>query len=230
MKPTVEGIMYPLNAKSALLSSGLASHTGPILPSNASSYWPAVWQVPHASWQRCKSVLDQTFSAISAFTAPCGKPSIIFLLAPLHLGSVDFSNETLVYAPQDSVLKGSDWMVQVAVPDKLRPLVRLDSDLVTEECSLEVCAPYLDVLFPGQPVCYLLATATTPNPSVSASFATGRILDPSAPLHVGPISPSAGGVLGRIVEIIGTFPRPLILVSNNAERQCAGMWMQALGE
>ena len=145
MKPSVEGIMYPIMAKALVLSrlSELSEHRFSSHPI----------EVPHAAWSRCKEELDSAFS----FGA-CPDVNQVFVLGPLHKGPVGPSDEPMVYAPADGELCGSDWKISLGVPARLRELVASSDDICSEEQSLEIIAPYLSVLFPNAQVCYLLAS------------------------------------------------------------------------
>ena len=145
MRPSVEGIMYPVGAKALVLSrlSGFSGHCSSSLP----------FEVPHAAWSLCKASLDSVFSF-----GICPDVQQVFVLAPLHKGIVGFSDCPLVYAPSDGELCGSDWKIALGVPACLRDLVVFSDDVCSEEQSLEIIAPYLSVLFPNARVCYLLAS------------------------------------------------------------------------
>lgn len=159
MKTATEGIMYPKDAKAELIpyfevldSNSLeceASEPSASLPSAA---LPAI-EIPHAAWDRCRSVLDKAFSTLKGLA-----PSHVFVLAPLHKGPVSYEDPAMVYAPCDGSLKGSDWEICLKVPDMLRPYVCFSDDICSEEQSLEIAAPYLSLFFEKAPVCYLLAS------------------------------------------------------------------------
>ena len=184
MRPSVEGIMYPLDAK-ALISSKVSSCSEHCLPS---SYI----EVPHAAWSKCSSVLDSVFSfGVSEDV------SQVFVLASLHKGPVAFGDPCMVYAPSDGELCGSDWKISLAVPSALSSLVVCSDDVCSEECSLEIIAPYLSLLFPNARVCYLLATGY------------GEVLQRIVE------------IIGR------DFPFSRIFISNNRETECAAMWKEA---
>ena len=146
MRPSVEGIMYPVNACSQVLfgNSDDSEHR----------LDKFVYTVPHASWSLCKASLDSVFSALRGreFTR-------IFVLGPLHKGPIGEA-EACVYAPEDGVLEGSDWSMELAVPTEISSMVVRSDDVCSEECSLEIVAPYLCKLFPGVPVYHLLGTET----------------------------------------------------------------------
>ena len=145
MRPSVEGIMYPIGAKASVLSriSDFSGHCSFSLP----------FEVPHAAWSKCCGVLDSVFS----FEA-CPDVQQVFVLAPLHKGIVGFSDCPLVYAPADGDLCGSDWKVALGVPACLGEFVVRSDDVCSEEQSLEIIAPYLSILFPHANVCYLLSS------------------------------------------------------------------------
>ena len=150
MKPAVEGIMYPVDAKAKLYSaqSTVSGHrfTDPYM------------EVPHAAWSRCKSVLDKAFSFE---TDP--NVALVFVLAPLHKGNVCLDEADAVYAPRDGGLAGSDWKVSFQTPPAIADLVCFSDDICSEESSLEIIAPYLSVRFPNAKVCWLLATPESRN-------------------------------------------------------------------
>ena len=142
MKCSVEGIMYPVGARSLVLShissvSGNRS-SGPYL------------EVPHTAWESLSSVF--TFGTEA-------EVSRVFVLAPLHKGPVCIEDLGPVFAPSDGELCGSDWRVPLSVPSSLSDLVHVSDDICSEEHSLDIIAPYLSVLFPSASVCYLLASA-----------------------------------------------------------------------
>ena len=145
MRPSVEGIMYPIGAKASVLSriSDFSGHCSFSLP----------FEVPHAAWSKCCGVLDSVFSF-----GVCPDVQQVFVLAPLHKGIVGFSDCPLVYAPLDGELCGSDWKIALGVPACLGDLVVFSDDVCSEEQSLEIIAPYLSILFPHANVCYLLSS------------------------------------------------------------------------
>jgi hypothetical protein len=149
-------------------------------------------EVPHAVWSKCSSVLDKVFSF--AVDESVGQ---VFVLGPLHKGPVAFSDGCKVYAPSDGELCGSDWKVSLSVPSSLSSLVVCSDDVCSEECSLEIIAPYLSVLFPNAKVCYLLATCI--------GEAVKKIVE----------------------IIRTDFPFSRIFISNNKETECAAMWKEA---
>ena len=143
MKCSVEGIMYPVDARSVIFSS-LVGNSG-----NRSS--DCYVEVPHASWSVCKDSLDTVFSF-----GVDGDVSTVFVLAPLHKGTVCLDGFCVV-APKDGELCGSDWRIPLSVPPAFSDLVSVSDDICSEEHSLEIIAPYLSVLFPSASVCWLLA-------------------------------------------------------------------------
>ena len=184
MRTSVEGIMYPTNAK-ALISSRVSSCSEHCLPS---SYV----EVPHAAWSKCSSVLNSVFSfGVSEDV------SRVFVLAPLHKGPVAPDDGPMVYAPSDGELCGSDWKISLSVPSSLSSLVVRSDDVCSEECSLEIIAPYLSALFPNAKVCYLLATGIGET------------------------------VKKIVEIIRTDFPFSRIFISNNKETECAAMWKEA---
>ena len=184
MKTSVEGIMYPVNARSLVLSR-IGSVSG-----NRS--WDSFLEVPHASW----SSVGDDYSSVFSFGADASV-SRVFVLAPLHKGPVCLEELGPVFAPSSGELCGSDWGVGLSVPPALSDLVSVSDDICSEECSLEVIAPYLSVLFPSASVCYLLATGF--------SSVLKRIV--------------------KIIR--KDFPFSPIFISNNKETQCASMWKEA---
>ena len=180
MKTSVEGIMYPINAASYVSSvvSGNLDHR--------------IAEVPHAAWSKCKADLDKAFSF-----APDSEVGQVFVLAPLHKGSVCLDSDACVYAPSDGELEGSDWKVSLSVPSVLSDLVSFSDDICSEEQSLEIIAPYLSVRFPSASVCWLLASGS--------GSCVERIVE--------------------IIQ--KDFPFSPIFISNNIETQCAHMWKEA---
>ncbi|MBO4409981.1 MAG: AmmeMemoRadiSam system protein B [Spirochaetales bacterium] len=152
MRPAVEGIMYPRDAKKALEPFVKALREGPASGCPEACSAPYVG-IPHAAWQRCRTELDKAFGEAARRWS---KAPQIFLLAPLHKGQVDFEQPLKVYAPQDGTLAGSDWSIKLGTPSKLLPYVDFSDDICSEEASLEIAAPYLASLFPEAQICYLL--------------------------------------------------------------------------
>ncbi|MBO6001465.1 MAG: AmmeMemoRadiSam system protein B [Spirochaetales bacterium] len=153
MRVANEGIMYPKDAKSALLPYFEA-----LKPSQETLVQDApahVIEIPHAAWTKCKDALDKAFSTLKGL-----KPSCVFVLGPLHKGPVSYEDPALVYAPCDGSLKGTDWEISLETPSSLHPYVRFSDDICSEEHSLEVAAPYLSLFFENAPVCYLLASGS----------------------------------------------------------------------
>jgi len=144
MRAATEGIMYPKDARAALI---------PYYESLKSSEHCSVIEIPHAAWSKCKEELDKAFSTLKGT-----KPSHVFVLGPLHKGRVSYDDPALVYAPCDGSLKGSDWEIRLESPSALYPYVCFSDDICSEEQSLEIAAPYLSLFFENVPVCYLLAT------------------------------------------------------------------------
>lgn len=143
MKTSVEGILYPKDAKEVLLQSFQISY----------SFSSTVVEIPHAAWSVCKDDLDKAFSGVSSLS-----PSLIFVLGPLHNGPIIGEDAGVVYAPMDGSLKGSDWEIRLSVPDSLKRFITFSDDVCSEEHSLELVAPYLSLLFPSVPVCHLLTS------------------------------------------------------------------------
>ena len=150
MKPAVEGIMYPNNAK-AELSSVLS-------PVSGHRFSSPYMEVPHASWSKCRAALDMAFSFET-------DPDVaqVFVLAPHHKGNVCLDEADAVYAPRDGELAGSDWKISLQTPPAIADLVSFSDDICSEESSLEIIAPYLSIRFPNAKVCYLLATSGSRN-------------------------------------------------------------------
>ena len=146
MRVATEGIMYPKDAKAALL---------PYYESLKDSDFcsGSFVEIPHAAWSKCKDELDNAFRVLKG-----AKPSHVFVLGPLHKGRVSYDDPALVYAPCDGSLSGSDWEIRLYVPSLLRPYVCFSDDICSEEQSLEIAAPYLSLFFEDVPVCYLLAS------------------------------------------------------------------------
>ena len=184
MRTSVERIMYPVNAGSEVFSSltGVSGHR---------SKEPFI-EVPHAAWSRCKTDLDKVFSF-----GPDSEVRQVFVLAPLHKGTVCLDSGTCVYAPEDGELAGSDWKIALRTPASLREYVSFSDDICSEEQSLEIIAPYLSVLFPNACVCWLLAS--------QSDSSLKRIVE--------------------IVRKDFSFSP--IFISNNRETQCAYMWKEA---
>lgn len=154
MRTATEGIMYPKDAKASLIPyyEALDSNSLECEAFEPSASLPAI-EIPHAAWDRCRSVLDKAFSTLKGLA-----PSHVFVLAPLHKGPVSYEDPAMVYAPCDGFLEGSDWEICLKVPDPIRPYVCFSDDICSEEQSLEIAAPYLSLFFEKAPVCYLLAS------------------------------------------------------------------------
>ena len=144
MKCSVEGIMYPVDARSVIFSS-LIGNSG-----NRSS--DCYVEVPHASWSVCKDSLDTVFSF-----AVDRDVSSVFVLAPLHKGTVCLDGFCVV-APSYGELCGSDWRIPLSVPSAILDYVSVSDDICSEEHGLEIVAPYLGLMFPETPVCHLIAS------------------------------------------------------------------------
>ena len=98
MRCSVEGIMYPLNAK-AEISSALSPFSG-------HHYDFSYIEVPHKEWSRCKDKLDSLLLPLRGLDFP-----YVFVLGPLHKGPVTFDDKYPVYVPEgddlnDLVQKG----------------------------------------------------------------------------------------------------------------------------
>ena len=142
MRTSVEGIMYPVDACSSIsfVDCACSDH----------QLDKFVYCVPHASWSVCSSALSSVFGSLRGRSFPS-----VFVLGPLHKGPIGDAVDA-IYAPVDGVLAGTDWSVPLSVPSVVSDLVVRSDDVCSEECSLEIVAPYLSLLFPGVPVCYLL--------------------------------------------------------------------------
>ena len=184
MKPAVEGIMYPIGAKAELSSS--------LPPVSGHRFEGPYMEVPHAAWAKCKSVLDKAF-----YFETDPNVAQVFVLAPLHKGTVCLDETDLVYAPLDGELAGSDWKISLQTPPVIAGLISFSDDICSEESSLEIIAPYLSVRFPNARVCWLLATPESRN--------VKRIVE----------------IIGK------DFPFSPIFISNNMETGCAAMWKEA---
>ncbi len=147
MRTSVEGIMYPVDACSSISFSDSLC-----LDHRLDKF---VFMVPHAAWDVCSSSLSSVFGSLRGRSFPS-----VFVLAPLHKGPIGDAVD-VVYAPSDGSLSGSDWSIPLSVPSVIGDLVVRSDDVCSEECSLEIVAPYLSLLFPGVPVCYLLGTSSS---------------------------------------------------------------------
>ena len=184
MKTAVEGIMYPIGAKAELSST--------LPPDSDHRFTGPYMEVPHAAWSKCRSILDRVFSFETDSDV-----ARVFVLAPLHKGSVCLDEKDAVYAPEDGELAGSDWKISLQTPSEIAGLVSFSDDICSEESSLEIIAPYLSVRFPNAEVCHLLATTESRN--------IERIVE----------------------IIRKDFPFSPIFISNNIETQCAAKWKEA---
>ena len=187
MRCSVEGIMYPECAK-AVIFPAYDSFSG----NCSDSFYE---EIPHKAWKLCREELDAGMFRFKGRSFP-----YIFVLGPLHKGPVDFGPAMPVWCPEDGTLEGSDWEIRLQVPECIRPFVTVSDDICSEEHGLEVVAPYLSLLFPGTPVCHLLASGNGEE--------VERIVE----------------ILRK------DFPSALILLSNNRETCCAHMWKEALGQ
>ena len=187
MRCATEGIMYPYNALKELKDSLLF---GDDSVSGHGSKAPYV-EIPHAAWSVCRDELDCAFASVRGL-----EPSIVFVLGPLHKGPISADDGFTVYAPEDGVLKGSDWEIALEVPSDLKNLVVQNDDICSEECSLEIAAPYLTLLFPKARVCHLLAPGRDEKLRTIVEIARRD------------------------------FPGTLFFISNNRESGCAAMWKE----
>lgn len=162
--------------------------------------------VPHASWEVCRMELDGIFSELAGTKGPNDKEEDgtrdedllerIFVLAPLHKGPI-VGRPFEVYTPNDGTLQGSDWRIPLETPRDIleNTSVIQSDDVCTEEHSLEVIAPYLAVLYPNVPVCFLLA------PGKDAKMEELK------------------RTIGRFAR------NSIIFISGNEETHCADMWL-----
>ena len=149
MRCSVEGIMYPLNAK-AEISSALSHFSG---HHNDFSYI----EVPHKEWSRCKDKLDSLLLPLRGLDFP-----YVFVLGPLHKGPVTFDDKYPVYVPEDGDLSGSDWSLKLECPAPISSKVTISDDISSEEHGLEIIAPYISLLFPKAKTCWLLSSGDSP--------------------------------------------------------------------
>lgn len=224
MKNACEGVLYPMDA-AAIAAKALEGtrykaeskgkdegHATTAEPSTKAeriegqgSFYPYI-MVPHASWEDCRIKLDGIFSELAMTKEPKAKeedgtrnedlPERIFVLAPLHKGQI-VGRPFEVYTPNDGTLQGSDWRITLETPRDIleNTSVIQSDDVCTEEHSLEVIAPYLAVLYPNVPVCFLLA------PEKDAKMEDLK------------------RTIGRFAR------NSIIFISGNEETHCADMWL-----
>ena len=149
MRCSVEGIMYPLNAK-AEISSALSPFLG-------HHYDFSYIEVPHKEWSRCKDKLDSLLLPLRGLDFP-----YVFVLGPLHKGPVTFDDKYPVYVPEDGDLSGSDWSLKLECPAPISSKVTISDDICSEEHGLEIIAPYISLLFPKAKTCWLLSSGDSP--------------------------------------------------------------------
>lgn len=149
MRCSVEGIMYPLNAK-AEISSALSPFSG-------HHYDFSYIEVPHKEWSRCKDKLDSLLLPLRGLDFP-----YVFVLGPLHKGPVTFDDKYPVYVPEDGDLSGSDWSLKLECPAPISSKVTISDDICSEEHGLEIIAPYISLLFPKAKTCWLLSSGDSP--------------------------------------------------------------------
>ena len=199
MRTAVQGIMYPLDAgakaREFAESLGISAE---IAYCNAASVRPYI-EIPHAAWEKCRNEMEAALTSVTTVTNGTNRHGLVFFLAPLHKGVLDWGNECEIYAPQNGLLKGPDWEISLEVPSSLESLVRFSDDVCSEEQSLEIAAPYLAALFPGVPVCALFAGGDGPE--------VKRIVD----------------FIGK------HFSEAPVFLSNNSEACCARAWKEAFG-
>lgn len=224
MKNACEGVLYPVDAaaiaakalegtrhkaeskeKDEKRATGIKPDTKKEQITRQGSSYPYI-MVPHASWEVCRMELDGIFSELAGTKGPNDKeedgtrdedlPERIFVLAPLHKGPI-VGRPFEVYTPNDGTLQGSDWRIPLETPRDIleNTSVIQSDDVCTEEHSLEVIAPYLAVLYPNVPVCFLLA------PGKDAKMEELK------------------RTIGRFAR------NSIIFISGNEETHCADMWL-----
>ena len=149
MRCSVEGIMYPFNAK-AEISSALP-------PVSGHHYDFSYLEVPHKAWSKCKDELDALLLPLKGSDFP-----YVFVLGPLHKGPVTFDGTCPIYTPDDGELSGSDWTVDLKCPSSIKQMVIISDDICSEEHGLEIIAPYISLLFPKARTCWLLSSGGSP--------------------------------------------------------------------
>ena len=199
MRTAVQGIMYPLDAgaKAREFAESLGIYAE-IAYCNAASVRPYI-EIPHAAWEKCRSEMEAALTSVTTVTNGTNRHGLVFFLAPLHKGVLDWGNECEIYAPCNGVMTGPDWEISLEVPSSLESLVRFSDDVCSEEQSLEIAAPYLAALFPGVQVCALFAGGSGPE--------VKRIVD----------------FIGK------HFSEAPVFLSNNREACCARAWKEAFG-
>jgi len=214
MRTAVQGIMYPLDAgakaREFAVKSGITAESAYC---NAASVRPYI-EIPHAAWKKCQIEMEAaltsgttvtngtsvtTVTNVTSVTNVTNRHELVFFLAPLHKGVLDWNNECEIYAPCNGVMTGPDWEIALEVPSALESLVRFSDDVCSEEQSLEIAAPYFSALFPGVPVCALFAGGNGPE--------VKRIVD----------------FIGK------HFSDSPVFLSNNSEACCARAWKEAFG-
>ncbi len=218
MKNACEGVMYPLNAKAILQKDFSCEelsktnckefcnlkklHFASLSLLSGSSLQAIT--VPHKAWSVCKNELDLVFMTLHAQKLQNqqslyikGNVKRIFVLAPLHKGSI-IGEPVVIYTPSSTVLKGSDWEIQLELPNEMRELsfIQENDDVCTEEHSLEILSPYLALLYPNVTVSYLLA----------------------------PQEISKEDIKQLLSKIALYTNESLIFISCNEETHCASMW------
>ena len=205
MRTAVQGIMYPLDAgvqaREFAESLGISAE---IAYCNAASVKPYI-EIPHAAWEKYRNEMEAALTSGTTVTNGTNgtngtnRHGLVFFLAPLHKGVLDWNNECEIYAPQNGLLKGPDWEISLEVPSSLESLVRFSDDVCSEEQSLEIAAPYLAAQFPGVQVCALFAGGDGPE--------VKRIVD----------------FIGK------HFSEAPVFLSNNRKACCARAWKEAFG-
>ncbi len=199
MKNACEGVLYPQAAASKIQLT--TQDKAPKFCTLANTNLRAI-EVPHKAWIYCKEELENTFSYLRQQNKAV---SNIFVLAPLHKGSLDFDVKLKIYCPEDGTLKGSDWELKLETPQEIKalPFLEQNDDVCTEEHSLEVLAPFIYATCHANhceaKVCYLLA----------------------------PKQENKIEEICEITSIIGrSYPDSLIFISNNSKTNCGAMWIR----
>ena len=208
MRTAVQGIMYPLDAgaqaREFAIGAGLSAESAYC---NAASVRPYM-EIPHAAWEKCQIEMEAALTSLTEATSHTSLTSLtshtkpyglVFFLAPLHKGVLDWGNECEIYAPCNGVMTGPDWEIGLFTPSGLEDVVRFSDDVCSEEQSLEIAAPYFAALFPGVPVCALFAGGD--------GTEVKRIVD----------------FIGK------HFSDSPVFLSNNSEACCARAWKEAFG-
>ena len=193
MKNACEGVLYPVDAASKIELPKATSSVKTIKLKAKEEL--LAYLVPHASWQYCKTELENLFSFLNQTLSDKDKVEKIILLAPLHKGPINYDDAFRIYCPEDGILRGSDWEIRLTVPEEIKrlPFVVQADDVCTEEHSLEVVAPFISKFFPQAQVCYLLA-------------------------------PSKAKEIAEVTSILKKQTKAIVLLSSNEATNCAYMW------